>query len=64
MTIIRQRIDAAGVSEAEINTQGGNNVVVSIPGTPDKETIDRIESSAKLEFRAVLVAVRRRQRAA
>ena len=56
LAIIRQRIDSAGVSEAEINTQGGTNVVVSIPGTPDKETIDRIESSAKLEFRAVLVA--------
>ena len=56
VTIIRQRIDSAGVSEAEINTQGGTNVVVSIPGTPDKATIDRIESSAKLEFRAVLVA--------
>ena len=32
VSIIRQRIDASGVSEAEINTQGGQNVVVSIPG--------------------------------
>ncbi|HSP52024.1 MAG TPA: protein translocase subunit SecD [Cryobacterium sp.] len=54
--IIRQRIDSAGVSEAEINTQGGRNIVVSIPGVPDDETINRIESSAKLEFRPVLVA--------
>ncbi|TFC78331.1 protein translocase subunit SecD [Cryobacterium cheniae] len=54
--IIRQRIDSAGVSEAEINTQGGQNIVVSIPGVPDDETINRIESSAKLEFRPVLVA--------
>jgi preprotein translocase subunit SecD len=52
--IIRQRVDASGVSEAEINTQGAQNIVVSIPGTPDKETLDRIESSAKLEFRPVL----------
>lgn len=52
--IIRSRVDAAGVSEAEINTQGAQNVVVSIPGTPDRETLDRIESSAKLEFRPVL----------
>jgi preprotein translocase subunit SecD len=51
--IIRQRVDASGVSEAEINVQG-SNVVVSLPGTPDKETIDRIEASAKLEFRPVL----------
>ena len=55
VSIIRQRIDAAGVSESEINTQGGKNVVVSLPGIPDQATIDRIESSAKLEFRAVLV---------
>jgi preprotein translocase subunit SecD len=54
VAIIRQRIDASGVSEAEINTQGGQNVVVSIPGVADQATIDRIESSAKLEFRAVL----------
>lgn len=56
VAIIRQRIDSAGVSESEINTQGGQNIVVSIPGTPDDETLDRIKSSAKLEFRAVLVA--------
>lgn len=54
VSIIRQRINAAGVSEAEINTQGSQNIVVSIPGIPDQETIDRIESSAKLEFRPVL----------
>lgn len=55
VSIIRQRIDASGVSEAEINTQGAQNIVVSIPGIPDQSTINRIESSAKLEFRAVLV---------
>ncbi|MDO8338452.1 MAG: protein translocase subunit SecD [Microcella sp.] len=54
--IIRQRVDAAGVSESEINTQGGQNIVVSIPGTPDEATLQRIRSSAKLEFRAVLTA--------
>jgi preprotein translocase subunit SecD len=54
VAIIRDRIDASGVSEAEITTQGDQNVVVSIPGTPDKATLDRIQSSAKLEFRPVL----------
>jgi preprotein translocase subunit SecD len=54
VAIIRQRIDASGVSESEISTQGASNVVVSIPGRPDQATIDRIESSAKLEFRAVI----------
>jgi len=56
VSIIRQRIDSAGVSESEINTQGGENIVVSIPGTPDDATLNRIESSAKLEFRPVLAA--------
>jgi preprotein translocase subunit SecD len=53
--IIRARVDATGVSESEIATQGGTNIVVSIPGTPDQATLDRIRSSAKLEFRAVLL---------
>ncbi len=55
VAIIRQRVDASGVSEAEINTQGNQNIVVTIPGTPDEETLNRIQSSAKLEFRPVLV---------
>jgi preprotein translocase subunit SecD len=54
VAIIRQRIDAAGVSESEISTQGSQNIVVSIPGVPDDATIQRIESSAKLEFRPVI----------
>ncbi len=56
VAIIRQRVDAAGVSEAEINTQGNQNIVVSIPGEPDDATRERIQSSAKLEFRPVLLA--------
>ncbi|WP_213814683.1 protein translocase subunit SecD [Glaciihabitans sp. dw_435] len=58
VTIIRQRIDASGVSEPEITTQGSGaneTIVVSIPGVPDAETLARIKSSAKLEFRPVLV---------
>jgi len=53
--IIRQRVDSTGVSEAQINTSG-NNIVVSIPGIPDKNTLALIKSSAKLEFRAVIAA--------
>ncbi len=56
VAIIRQRVDASGVSEAEINTQGGQNIVVSIPGKPDDQTLRRIQQSAKLEFRAVICA--------
>lgn len=53
--VIRQRVDSTGVSESQINTSG-NNIVVSIPGSPDKNTLALIKSSAKLEFRPVLVA--------
>jgi preprotein translocase subunit SecD len=59
VAIMRDRIDASGVSEAEITTQGtgeSTNVIVSIPGEPDEATRDRIQSSAKLEFRPVLRA--------
>jgi len=54
VSIIRQRVDATGVAEAEISTLG-NNIVVAIPGTPDQATLDRIQAAAKLEFRAVLL---------
>ena len=54
VSIIRDRVDAAGVSEAEVTSQGGANVVVSIPGVPDEQTLARIQSSAKLEFRPVI----------
>jgi preprotein translocase subunit SecD len=54
VSIIRERIDAAGVSEAEVTTQGDRNIVVAIPGEPDEQTLARIQSSAKLEFRPVI----------
>ncbi|GAA2952524.1 protein translocase subunit SecD [Glutamicibacter bergerei] len=53
--IIRQRVDGSGVSEAEITTQSGRNVVVSMPGTPDAETRQLIQASANMEFRPVLI---------
>jgi len=57
VSIIRQRVDASGVSEAEISTQGTNNIEVLIPGsTLDKATLERLKSSSKLEFRAVILA--------
>ena len=54
--IIRQRVDASGVGEADITTEGGRNIVVQIPGAADEETRNRIEASAKLELRAVIAA--------
>lgn len=53
--IIRQRVDASGVAEAEISSQGGNNIVVALPGTPSQETLELVKESAQLVFRPVLV---------
>ena len=55
VTIIRQRVDASGVGEADVTTEGGKNIVVQIPGTADEQTRQRIEASAQLQLRAVLV---------
>src|SRR4051812_23669675 len=54
--IISQRVDSYGVAEAEVTTQGGRNIVVSIPGTPDSTTLDAIRKPSQLRFRAVLQA--------
>lgn len=56
VTIIRQRVDASGVGEADVTTEGGKNIVVQIPGQADEETRARIEQSAQLQLRAVLYA--------
>jgi len=53
--IIRQRVDSSGVSESLISTQGNSNIVVQIPGTPSDSTLALIRSSAKLEFRPVIL---------
>ena len=54
VAIIRQRVDGSGVAEAEISTQSGRNVVVSLPGTPSKETRALIQASADMNFRPVI----------
>lgn len=54
--IIRQRVDGTGVAEAEIAVQGAENIVVSLPGTPDQETRELIQAPADMEFRPVLLA--------
>jgi preprotein translocase subunit SecD len=56
--IIRQRVDASGVAEAEITSQGSGqnrNIIVSLPGTPSQETLDLVAQSAAMFFRPVLL---------
>ena len=54
ISIIRNRIDASGVSESEITSMGNSNIMVSIPGTPSQEQLDLIRSSSQMNFRPVL----------
>ena len=54
ISIIRNRIDASGVSESEITSIGNSNIMVSIPGTPSQEQLDLIRSSSQMNFRPVL----------
>jgi preprotein translocase subunit SecD len=52
--IIRQRVDASGVAEAEISSEASGNIVVGIPGTPSEEDLALVSKSAKMTFRSVL----------
>ena len=59
VTIIRQRVDASGVGEADVTTEGGKNIVVQIPGQADER-----DPSAHRGIRAAAAARRARRRAA
>lgn len=53
--IMQKRVDGSGVAEAEVSTQGGRNIVVSLPkGTP-QVTVDSLKKSSMMRFRPVLV---------
>lgn len=57
VSIIRQRVNAFGVSEAEVSVQGqgaNSTIIVSIPGKTNSDVIDSLKSTAKLDFRPVL----------
>lgn len=51
--IIDQRVNATGVSEAEVTTQGGNQVVIEIPGERRGNIVDQVGKTAQLRFRLV-----------
>lgn len=55
--IIRNRVDALGVAEAEVTREGGN-IVVNLPGVRDRDKAQRIVGrTAELRFRPVLALV-------
>lgn len=56
--IIRQRVDGLGVAESEVTTQGSGeraSIIVSIPGATNQAILDSLATTAKLDFRPVLI---------
>jgi len=51
--IIDQRVNGSGVTEAEVTTQGGNLIVVEIPGKTRSDLVDTVKRQAQLRFRLV-----------
>ncbi|WP_442911017.1 protein translocase subunit SecD [Kitasatospora sp. NBC_01266] len=53
--IIQKRVNAFGVSEAEVQTQGNDNIIVDIPkGTNSEQAAQQVGTTAQLYFRPVL----------
>jgi preprotein translocase subunit SecD len=56
INIMRERVNSLGVSEAEVTKQGNNVIIVQVPGQGQERVVKLIGTTAKLEFRQVLVA--------
>ncbi|MFE5855260.1 protein translocase subunit SecD [Streptomyces sp. NPDC056500] len=55
--IIERRVNGLGVSEAEVQTQGRENIIVNIPkGTDSEQARKQVGTTAQLYFRPVLTA--------
>lgn len=53
--IMERRVNGLGVSEAEVQTQGTDHIIVNIPkGTDAKQARQQVGTTAKLGFRPVL----------
>ena len=52
--IIDDRVNGSGVAEAEVTTQGGNEIVVEIPGENARNLIETVQRTAQLRFRLVV----------
>ncbi|PJE95023.1 protein translocase subunit SecD [Streptomyces carminius] len=55
VSIMERRVNGLGVAEAEVRTQGDENIVINIPrGTDEKQARDQVGTTAQLAFRPVL----------
>ncbi|MEV0588962.1 protein translocase subunit SecD [Nonomuraea sp. NPDC050310] len=53
VNILRNRVNGSGLSDAEV-AKTGDNIVISVPGAGQKETVERVGKTAELRFRQVL----------
>ena len=51
--IIDSRVNGSGVTEATVTTQGGNQIVVEVPGATQDNLVQIVERQAQLRFRLV-----------
>jgi preprotein translocase subunit SecD len=52
-SIIDQRVNASGITEGEVTTQGGNQVIIEIPGSDESGIVNQVGRTAQLRFRLV-----------
>ena len=52
-SIIDSRVNGSGVTEAEVTTQGSDNIIVEIPGQNRQDLVDTVKQTAQLRFRLV-----------
>ncbi|MFI5428348.1 hypothetical protein [Aeromicrobium sp. UC242_57] len=50
-SIIDQRVNATGVTEAEVTTQGSDQIIIEIPGERKAGIVDEVGKTAQLRFR-------------
>ncbi|MFI6643146.1 protein translocase subunit SecD [Streptomyces sp. NPDC050504] len=57
VSIMERRVNGLGVQEAEVQTQGDDNIIVNVPkGTNSEQAQKQVGTTAKLYFRPVLLA--------
>jgi len=52
-SIIDDRVNGSGVTEAEVTTQGNNLIVVEIPGDSQASLVETVKRQAQMRFRLV-----------
>ena len=51
--ILQQRVDSLGVGESSVTTQGGNQIIVSVPNVQKDQLVNMVGQTAQLAFRDV-----------